>query len=93
MDKIHEWLPKRQVLCVGDSTQSDPEAYGEVYRKYEEWVKGIFIRKVVDVGGMEEKNKGERFKKAFEGVPKSVWRVFEEPEELQEAVEALRRSG
>lgn len=28
MEKIHSWLPKRKMICVGDSTQSDPEAYG-----------------------------------------------------------------
>lgn len=46
MDKVHGWLPKRKVLCVGDSTQSDPEAYGNIYRRYSGWVKKIFIRKV-----------------------------------------------
>jgi len=30
MDKIHGWLPKRKMICIGDSTQSDPEAYGEM---------------------------------------------------------------
>ena len=46
MDKVHSWLPKRKVLCVGDSTQTDPEAYGNIYRKHKGWVKKIFIRKV-----------------------------------------------
>lgn len=30
MEKIHSWLPRRKMICVGDSTQSDPEAYGEM---------------------------------------------------------------
>jgi phosphatidate phosphatase APP1 len=30
MRKIHSWLPKRKMICFGDSTQSDPEAYGEM---------------------------------------------------------------
>lgn len=46
MEMVHTWLPKRKVLCVGDSTQSDPEAYGDIYRMYKGWVKKIFIRKV-----------------------------------------------
>jgi phosphatidate phosphatase APP1 len=29
MRKIQSWLPQRRVICIGDSTQSDPEAYGE----------------------------------------------------------------
>jgi len=31
MEKVHGWLPNRKVICVGDSTQTDPEAYGEMY--------------------------------------------------------------
>jgi phosphatidate phosphatase APP1 len=30
MEKINTWLPKRKMICIGDSTQSDPEAYGEM---------------------------------------------------------------
>lgn len=30
MKKIHGWLPKRKMIVFGDSTQSDPEAYGEM---------------------------------------------------------------
>lgn len=30
MQKIHSWLPKKKMICIGDSTQSDPEAYGEM---------------------------------------------------------------
>ena len=89
MARIRAWLPQRKVLCVGDSTQSDPEAYGEVYRKYGAgWVRGIWIRKVTGVAGMDEgaKNSRERFEKAFEGVPKGVWRVFETGAELEGAL-------
>jgi phosphatidate phosphatase APP1 len=30
MKKINSWLPKRKLIVFGDSTQSDPEAYGEM---------------------------------------------------------------
>ncbi|KAI4255363.1 MAG: hypothetical protein L6R42_006772 [Xanthoria sp. 1 TBL-2021] len=92
MDKVHGWLPNRKVLCVGDSTQSDPEAYGNIYRKHNGWVKKIFIRKVTDVAEMnkEEKNSPDRFEKAFKDVPKDVWQVFEDPNELYAAVDALK---
>ncbi|KAI9889013.1 MAG: hypothetical protein M1814_006071 [Vezdaea aestivalis] len=91
MDKMHTWFPGRKVICVGDSTQTDPEAYAEVYRKYPGWIKRIFIRKVTDVAEMNEgdKNKDERFEAAFEGVPKEVWTLFEKPEELATAVQAI----
>lgn len=92
MERVHDWLPRRKILCVGDSTQSDPEAYGDMYRKHKGWVKAIFIRKVTDVSEMQDgdKNKDERFEKAFEGVPRSVWRVFEKHEELYHAVDQLK---
>ncbi|KAL2013994.1 hypothetical protein VTN00DRAFT_1519 [Thermoascus crustaceus] len=91
MDKIHRWFPQRKILCVGDSTQSDPEAYAEIYKKYKGWIYAIFIRKVIDVAHMEEKNSAERFEKAFEGVPRDIWKVFESPEGLYGLVDDLTK--
>jgi len=92
IERIHGWLPNRKVLCVGDSTQSDPEAYGDICRIWPRWVKAVFIRKVMDVAEMKntDKNTDERFEKAFKGVNRSVWRTFEDPKELYEAVEQLK---
>ncbi|KAI4125939.1 MAG: hypothetical protein LQ341_006927 [Variospora aurantia] len=91
MQRLHRMLPKRKVVCVGDSTQSDPEAYADIYRLFGGgWVRRIFIRKVTGIAGMDEsKNEPERFEKAFEGVPRGVWTVFEDPAELYEAVDGL----
>ncbi|KAJ5468534.1 hypothetical protein N7475_006286 [Penicillium sp. IBT 31633x] len=89
MEKIHRWFPRRRVLCIGDSTQKDPEAYAEMYSRYPEWIHAIIIRKVTDVAHMEEKNLPERFEKAFENVPSHMWTVFEEPEELYNFVDWL----
>lgn len=84
-------LPRRKVLCVGDSTQSDPEAYGDIYRLFGgAWIKRIFIRKVTDIAQMDgAKNEPERFEKAFCDVPRGVWTVFEDPAELYDAVDGL----
>ncbi|CRG85309.1 hypothetical protein PISL3812_02408 [Talaromyces islandicus] len=90
IDKIHSWLPQRKVLCVGDSTQSDPEAYAELYRKYPSWIHAIYIRKVTNIPNMDEKNADSRFEKAFDGIPRNVWSVFERPEELYKLVDELR---
>ena len=77
---------------MGDSTQSDPEAYGDICRMYKGWVKAVFIKKVTDVAEMNgtDKNKEERFEKAFRDVPRGVWRTFEDPKELYEAVQRLK---
>jgi hypothetical protein len=90
IDKIHGWLPQRKVLCVGDSTQSDPEAYAELYRKYPAWIRAIYIRKVTNIPNMEDKNADSRFEKAFDGIPRNVWTVFEHPEELYKLVDGLK---
>ncbi|KAK1750551.1 hypothetical protein QBC47DRAFT_353085 [Echria macrotheca] len=86
INKVHRWLPRRRMILIGDSTQSDPEAYGEIYRQHKKWVKLILIRKVTDIAaiGTEEKNAPARFEKAFEGVPGDMWYVFEDPAECQE---------
>lgn len=93
MEKIHSWLPRRKLICIGDSTQSDPEAYGDICRKFPGWVKAVFIRKVTDVAEMEDsgKNDDKRFETAFHGVPRDVWRTFEDPSELLKAVDQLKR--
>jgi phosphatidate phosphatase APP1 len=90
MEKIHSWFPKRRVLCIGDSTQKDPEAYAEIYNRYPGWIHAIAIRKVTDVEHMEEKNKAERFEEAFKNVPSSVWTIFEDTQELYAFVDGLR---
>jgi phosphatidate phosphatase APP1 len=91
IDKVHTSFPKRKFLLIGDSTQSDPEAYGDAYRKYSTWVGAIFIRKVTNVEPVNEsqKNAPERFEKAFKDVPSDIWTVFEDPKELFDKVTAL----
>ncbi|KAL6707515.1 hypothetical protein ACN47E_004085 [Coniothyrium glycines] len=91
LEKVYGWFPKRKFILIGDSTQSDPEAYGEVYRKHESWIGAIYIRKVTGVSEMDEgkKNDPERFEKAFKGVPKDIWYVFTDPQELYAKIDAL----
>lgn len=91
LDKVYGWFPKRKFIVIGDSTQSDPEAYGEAYRRHPKWIGAIFIRKVTGVEGMDEemKNAPGRFEKAFKDVPKNIWYVFEDPQELYAKVDAL----
>jgi len=92
IEKVHSWFPKRKFILIGDSTQTDPESYGEAYRKFgKNWIGAIYIRKVTGVAEMDEGNKNspERFKKAFKGVPKGVWYVFEDAQELYAKIDSL----
>ncbi|CAE6471178.1 unnamed protein product [Rhizoctonia solani] len=94
LSKIHEWLPEpaRRVVLIGDSTQKDPESYGEVARKWPNWVGAIWIRVVRGVDERKEKdlNDPKRFEKAFEKVDGRVWKTFTDPNQLQAAVAGLR---
>lgn len=89
IERIHDWFPQRKFICIGDSTQMDPETYAAMYKKYPGWISAIYIRKVLDAPFMEKKNLPERFDKAFEGVPSSVWRVFVLPDELVDHVSQI----
>lgn len=93
--KIHGWLPARKMIMIGDSTQSDPEAYGEMYRTSPGWIRLILIRKATNVAevGIDEKNEPERFEKAFEDVPRHAWHVFEDPAECLDIVKKTIREG
>ncbi|RMD42103.1 hypothetical protein DV735_g3037, partial [Chaetothyriales sp. CBS 134920] len=80
--KIQSWLPKRKFICIGDSTQADPESYAELYNKHPGWIKAIYIRTPTDLPHMKQKNSPERFAKAFKGIPTSIWKTFVVPSEL-----------
>jgi hypothetical protein len=91
MHKIHAWFPHRRFICIGDSTQSDPESYGEIARTFPGWVGAIFIRKVTGISEMDEKTKNspERFEKAFKGLDRKLWHVFTDPSELAARIDGL----
>lgn len=93
--KVHRWLPQRKLICIGDSTQTDPESYGEIYRTFPGWVKLILIRKVKDIAsvGTAEKNEPKRFEVAFKGVPRETWHVFEDPSECIKLVQKAVAAG
>ena len=91
IEKIHAWFPKRRFICVGDSTQSDPESYGECARKFPGWIKAIFINRVTDIAEMnvKDRNSDERFEKAFEGLDRGLWHVYDDAGKLRERIDEL----
>ncbi|KAH8647314.1 hypothetical protein BX600DRAFT_484565 [Xylariales sp. PMI_506] len=95
MRKINSWVPERKMICIGDSTQADPESYGEIYREFPGWVHLILIRKVTDIAaiGIEAKNEPSRFEEAFQGVPRDRWHVFEDADECRDIIERRQKSS
>lgn len=84
ISKIHEWFPRRKMVLIGDSTQKDPEVYGETARRWSGWVGAIYIRIVKGVDEVKERelNSIQRFEKAFRGVDRELWMTFEDAQEI-----------
>ncbi|TRM66870.1 hypothetical protein BD626DRAFT_484063 [Schizophyllum amplum] len=76
IDALHGIFPNKKFLGVGDSTEADPETYGEVYRKYGPDFLGCAWIRAVDGAN----NTDERFAAAFAEVPAERWRVFTDDE-------------
>ncbi|KAF3928189.1 hypothetical protein AA313_de0206182 [Arthrobotrys entomopaga] len=89
---IGQWLPNRKYVCIGDSTQTDPESYAAMYRTFPGTIKAIWIRIVTGVNAAEEKTKNstDRFATAFNGIPKEIWKTFHDVSELEGLAERLK---
>lgn len=77
IEELLEAFPQRRFICVGDSGERDPELYAELARRRPGQILQIFIRNVTD-----EAADSERFRAAFRQLPSSLWRLFDDPEEL-----------
>jgi phosphatidate phosphatase APP1 len=96
LDKMHTWFPNRHFICVGDSTQQDPESYAEIARRYPGWIKAIYIRRVPDENEIQgalnpERNSNKRFEAAFKGLDPKMWLIFDEADELRKNLQLLVR--
>jgi len=75
IDRIQGMYPGKKFLTVGDSTQKDPETYGEAIRKYGDFIACAWIRKVDGAN-----NTDERFAEAFSGVSSSKFKLYTDDE-------------
>jgi phosphatidate phosphatase APP1 len=96
LEKMHTWFPDRQFICVGDSTQKDPESYAEIARRHPGWIKAIYIRRVPDENEIQgalnpTRNSNERFETAFKELDPKMWLIFDEPDEVRKNVQLLVR--
>jgi len=77
-------FPDRKFVLVGDSGERDPEIYAALAREHPQQVVRIRIRDVTN-----ETAGWERFQTALHGLPRSLWRVFVEPNEIREGLNKL----
>lgn len=80
-----ERFPDRRFILVGDSGQSDPEAYGALARRFPKQVKRILIRSVP--GSQKD------YATAFRDLPRDKWQIFIEPNEIKGSLDALLSAG
>ncbi|CAF0939602.1 unnamed protein product [Rotaria sp. Silwood1] len=80
--------PLRKYICVGDSGELDPEIYSKLYTKYPQSIVHIFIRDIcrtpICLSTCEE-----RYKKAFENIPKERWTIFKHSSEIETDINKL----
>jgi phosphatidate phosphatase APP1 len=69
-----------KVFLLGDTVMKDPEVYGEIYRKWPDWIIIILIRTV----GSQKlfRNSPARFQRAFAEIPARSYYIFQEPSDL-----------
>ena len=72
---LHNY-PQRKFVLVGDSTESDPEVYSYIARKYPNQIIKILIRNAT------HKNDLQDVESAFSGLDNDLWLIFDEPAEL-----------
>ncbi|KEQ69428.1 hypothetical protein M436DRAFT_17890, partial [Aureobasidium namibiae CBS 147.97] len=94
LEKMRTWFPDRQFICIGDSTQKDPESYGDIARRHPGWIKAIYIRRVPDENGIQgalnpDRNSKKRFEAAFKELDPKMWLVFDEADEVRRNVQLL----
>lgn len=86
LEKIHSTTTFTKVICLGDSQQWDPEVYGEAFRRYPHWIDAIFIR----IPSLNRRHHTpRRFQRAFADVPRDVWHIFCDPNELYHTIDCL----
>jgi hypothetical protein len=78
IEPMLERFPQRHFVLVGDSGEKDPEVYGATARRHPEQIVKILIREVPD-----QKPDPERYQKAFQGLPGTLWKIFKDPREIE----------
>ncbi len=78
--KILADFPERRFVLIGDSSEQDPEIFGELARKHDKQIVRVLIRHVA------AQPAHARFEKAFEKLPRDRWQVFKEAAELKDAL-------
>ncbi len=78
IEALLERFPGRQFVLIGDNGEQDPEAYAAVMARHRTQVLRIYIRNVAG-----ERAEDPRYQRAFAGIERSRWQLFEDPATLE----------
>jgi phosphatidate phosphatase APP1 len=81
IEPLLKMFPQRTFVLVGDSGERDPEIYAALAREHPQQISHIFIRNVTG-----ETADAERYKTAFHDLKPELWKIFQEPAEIKNAV-------
>jgi len=71
IEAIIKHYPNRKFVLVGDSGEKDAQVYAKIANDYPDNIAKIFIRNV------DGSDLAELYKLIFDGLPKSLWQVFD----------------
>lgn len=78
IERILREFPQRRFMLVGDTSEQDPEIYGEIARRYPAQIERILLRNTTD-----EQRGTPRMMRAMQGLPASHWAIFTAPAEVR----------
>ena len=84
IESIIKAFPQRRFILIGDSGEQDPEIYAMIARRHPEQIAAILIHNVTAA-----KPDDARFKAVQEGLGDARFMLFDEPNVLRPAMEAL----
>ena len=70
-------FPQRRFVLVGDSGEQDPEIYGDLAPEHRGRIVAVLVRNVTGEGA-----DALRYVQAMRDLPRKVWTVFDEPNQL-----------
>jgi len=77
IEPILQSYPERKFVLIGDSGEQDPEVYGDITRRYPAQIQMVLIRNADDSNAGDQ-----RYKIAFEGIPRGRWQLFDDPADI-----------
>jgi phosphatidate phosphatase APP1 len=84
INAIIKKYPDRKYVLLGDSGEKDAQVYAQIANEHPEKISKIYIR---NVNGAE--NLEILYEMVFDGLPRDLWQVFEQPKEIQSELTEL----